>query len=355
MTNTMKSIYKNNGITLIALIITIIVLLILAGIVLSLTIGENGLIKKSQNVGEEYEKAVIKEELETNILDIQVGNYKNITMKDIIEQLITKCNGIQWLDTDSLEPIGEYKGYKFKVKSDYTVEVILKLEEGKTEITIDGATIEPLNNVEILLKCIGYVNNRIDTIEKLIQDTELVKQLIENENSLIYIVRSKEILETIEQISELNELLQQKQKNPPKMTSNSSSILYSSYHNCQPYQAFDQNNSTYWRPTDGEKIQNSYLVYRFSEPRRCYKIKILFGYTVIDGKEFNYIFQGSTDGKNWTNITDELIHKNKGEYQIYTNDINKYLYFRFKGVSGATMHEAGRWSVCINELVYYCI
>ena len=34
---------KNNGITLIALIITIILMLILAGVVLTLTIGENGL------------------------------------------------------------------------------------------------------------------------------------------------------------------------------------------------------------------------------------------------------------------------------------------------------------------------
>ena len=36
------------GITLVALVITVIILLILAGVALSLVIGENGLIKKSK-------------------------------------------------------------------------------------------------------------------------------------------------------------------------------------------------------------------------------------------------------------------------------------------------------------------
>lgn len=45
---------KNQGITLIALIITIIIMLILAGIVLTLTIGENGIIRKAQIAGANY-------------------------------------------------------------------------------------------------------------------------------------------------------------------------------------------------------------------------------------------------------------------------------------------------------------
>ena len=39
---------KENGITLVALIITIILMLILAGVVLSLTIGENGVFKMAK-------------------------------------------------------------------------------------------------------------------------------------------------------------------------------------------------------------------------------------------------------------------------------------------------------------------
>lgn len=39
---------KSKGITLVALVITIIILLILSGVVLSLIIGENGLVQKAK-------------------------------------------------------------------------------------------------------------------------------------------------------------------------------------------------------------------------------------------------------------------------------------------------------------------
>ena len=42
------NIKNKNGITLIALIVTIILMLILAGVVISLTIGENGLINTAK-------------------------------------------------------------------------------------------------------------------------------------------------------------------------------------------------------------------------------------------------------------------------------------------------------------------
>ena len=42
---------KNKGITLIALVITIIVLLILAGVTINLTLGENGIFKTAEMAG----------------------------------------------------------------------------------------------------------------------------------------------------------------------------------------------------------------------------------------------------------------------------------------------------------------
>ncbi len=45
----------NKGITLVALIITIIVLLILAGVSISMVLGDNGLIKKTQNAVNTYD------------------------------------------------------------------------------------------------------------------------------------------------------------------------------------------------------------------------------------------------------------------------------------------------------------
>ena len=49
-----KKIKEAKGITLVALVITIMILLILAGVALSLVIGENGLIAKSKEGVEKY-------------------------------------------------------------------------------------------------------------------------------------------------------------------------------------------------------------------------------------------------------------------------------------------------------------
>ena len=55
---------RNNGITLIALVITIIVLLILAGVSISLTLGNNGVLNQATNAVEANRDAKAKEEVE---------------------------------------------------------------------------------------------------------------------------------------------------------------------------------------------------------------------------------------------------------------------------------------------------
>ena len=52
----MKILQKKKGITLIALVITIIILLILAAVAIQLALGDNGLIKKAQTIAEVKEK-----------------------------------------------------------------------------------------------------------------------------------------------------------------------------------------------------------------------------------------------------------------------------------------------------------
>ncbi len=54
---------KNRGITLVALVITIIIMLILAGVTLRITLGDNGLIKKSKQTVDIYEQEVENEAL----------------------------------------------------------------------------------------------------------------------------------------------------------------------------------------------------------------------------------------------------------------------------------------------------
>ena len=62
---------QNKGITLVALVITIIVLLILAGVSISLVVGDNGVLTQAKNASSDTEVAKAKEAVEQAISSIQ--------------------------------------------------------------------------------------------------------------------------------------------------------------------------------------------------------------------------------------------------------------------------------------------
>ena len=68
---------RNSGITLIALVITIIVLLILAGVSLSLVAGENGILKRATNAVDKNNQAQINEEVELAMADLKTAYYED--------------------------------------------------------------------------------------------------------------------------------------------------------------------------------------------------------------------------------------------------------------------------------------
>ena len=71
---------SNKAITLVALIITIIILLILAGVSLSMVLGDNGLINKAQSSVDKYQQSANNEQDFLN----NVENYiKTITVYDV--------------------------------------------------------------------------------------------------------------------------------------------------------------------------------------------------------------------------------------------------------------------------------
>lgn len=72
MRNTFK---KEKGITLIALIITIIVLLILAGVALATITGNNGIIKNAENAVAQYQNQANKEQELLNTIDDYLNKY----------------------------------------------------------------------------------------------------------------------------------------------------------------------------------------------------------------------------------------------------------------------------------------
>ena len=89
-----KEIKKQKGITLIALILTIIVLLILAGISVSLLTGEDNIIQKAKTAKARYNEASIRENIQAMLLDAQYEKISNNkTLKEYLEENKEK-NGI---------------------------------------------------------------------------------------------------------------------------------------------------------------------------------------------------------------------------------------------------------------------
>ena len=69
--------YEVKGITLVALVVTIIVLLILAGVAISLSIGEDGIFKRAQEGAETYQNASQNEKIELDKVSNYIDDYLN--------------------------------------------------------------------------------------------------------------------------------------------------------------------------------------------------------------------------------------------------------------------------------------
>ena len=147
------------GITLIALVITIIVLLILAGISIAMLTGENGILNKGTTAKEKTEEATVEEKvkLETS------GSFNDegkINLEDLNENLRKNIKGITYKGKEITETGAENEnriqslpatvnvdGYNVVIRKDGSI-VTTQWKQNDTEIT----------NGDITLKIGDYVN-----------------------------------------------------------------------------------------------------------------------------------------------------------------------------------------------------
>ena len=119
-----KSSKESKGITLIALVITIIVLLILAGITMASVTGENGILKKATDAKGATEKAALVEEAKTEILNMQAenktGDFNSTDLKSVLEKYFDNVPNAYDINADTkLIAKKEYGGYELKVSDIY--------------------------------------------------------------------------------------------------------------------------------------------------------------------------------------------------------------------------------------------
>ena len=92
---------KTNGITLIALVITIVVLIILASVSLNLILGKDGIVNKAKQSSEENKKAQALEEMTLIIHDLQIEFQGNATLSNLASKLKNDTENTYIIATDA--------------------------------------------------------------------------------------------------------------------------------------------------------------------------------------------------------------------------------------------------------------
>ncbi|MFR2535285.1 MAG: hypothetical protein ACLTEH_01085 [Clostridia bacterium] len=118
---------KNQGITLIALVITIIILIILAGITIGMIVGENGLISKAQQAKSDTENASIQSEEQLNELVSEID--KNLDGENNKE---FDFNLTKYPDSKSTNAIFADISFE-KTYKEYATEEVKKLTQKQKE------------------------------------------------------------------------------------------------------------------------------------------------------------------------------------------------------------------------------
>ena len=122
------------GITLIALVVTIIVLLILAGIALNLTIGQNGIFSRAQEAVVVNENASIYEQLKMVVVDYEIDAVESKNNQAVIERL--KTDG--YVNSDNTLNVEKLMGRKMQTGNGNTENgdiYVLEQREGTEENT----------------------------------------------------------------------------------------------------------------------------------------------------------------------------------------------------------------------------
>ena len=148
-----KNLLKNSGITLIALVITVIVLLILAGVTVATLTGDNGLLGKAGNAKIETEKAEIRETIELECISLEGDkNLKSKTDKEKLEILVERLktrNGLEEQNTNyeissKFASITTKQGFEYTVLFDNTVIegklAYLDIADGNIDLYSNGYT-----------------------------------------------------------------------------------------------------------------------------------------------------------------------------------------------------------------------
>ena len=143
---------KDKAITLISLVVTIVILLILAGIAIATLTGENGLFVRAKQAQQNYSISSAKEKIELAISDLmveQTSKGENLRKEDLLK---INSDDIDVRNTDNFPIEAICQSYKFNINENFTVTYV-----GEANETIITYTTEPegytnKDEVKVLVK-----------------------------------------------------------------------------------------------------------------------------------------------------------------------------------------------------------
>ena len=190
---------KIKGITLIALVVTIVVLLILAGVSIAMLTGDNGIIVQAKRAREENNKEGVREEINIGMMSIKtkaVSNGYIVTLEDIKNQeseyALEKELEIEWVDKNSNPALLKkdniycyiYDDLSFEVsETDETYSISANLEN----YTISNKRTRVLKDSRYETQIIANEFCEIESVRILLGETDITASVYNAETKTINI------------------------------------------------------------------------------------------------------------------------------------------------------------------------
>ena len=151
--------YDKKGITLIALVVTIVVLLILAGITISLVFGSNGVIQKAQDSKEQTEIGEMREKLEMAKVPVYADGNGSYKVQDYWDRI--ESEGL--IADKTVDIIDNGDGtYEVTTTPGYVFEITVEPNKEIAENIIIGECIGKGENLSIGIRVVKKTTNSIE-------------------------------------------------------------------------------------------------------------------------------------------------------------------------------------------------
>ena len=151
---------NNKGITLVALVITIIILIILAGVSISMLIGNDGIIQKAKQAAEKTDRAIQKEQQDLQILLNELDDRPPTTVAKAIEK--------NWKSNKNTPIEDEYEN-KIVIPAGFHIAmptadngIVYDYTGNGTPSVQDGIVIEDNDGNQFVWIPVGTINNKED-------------------------------------------------------------------------------------------------------------------------------------------------------------------------------------------------